>query len=327
MYEQLLTSGITKGAKYFPNSGPGTKYLKAGDENIGWFGTVTHAELFQGWEVSSALNLTAGTAYNDTAGTYWLKFIYNGKFLFISQQPTRRNLSWNDVYSAGSIYGVRGNGTYPMSGNPVDQWRIMVKEEVGRDIPWKFAVRSLNGAADPFNPADLNALKLATGNEHNDLIYRLVNVAGLPNKAAFENWGYTALSPSTAAATILKETSSSTITNASVRIANGTTLVGAKNAPQATDAAYRPVLELLDNTYVFDPYRLYTQYTGNQGPLSVTGTFIDVVYNPVQLKIDDSATTRLVAMTSIAFLDPVHSPRHLVVSNTITPVSMTFTRT
>jgi hypothetical protein len=327
MFEMLLCPGKT-GQQYFPNSGPGTKFLKTGNEDIGWFGQITGAELFQGWEVSQALNLTAGLAYNDT-NSYWLKFIYKGKFLFIASQPTRRNLSWNDVYSAGGIYGVKGNGAYPMPGNAVDQWRVMMKEEAGVSVPWKFSIRSLNGAAEPFNPADTNVLKLATGNEHNDLLYRLVNVAGLPNTGVFEQWGYTALSPSTATATILKESSSTNTANAEVRIANGTTLVGAKNAPQATDAAFRPVLELLDDaTNAYGPYRPYTEYTGNNGPLSLTGVFADVVYNPSPLLLVEGGNGLVYpTMQSVVMVDAVHRPRDLSIYNPIYPVSMSFTNT
>lgn len=327
MYELLLSSG-RQGQQYFPDSGPGTKFLKAGNADIGWFGLVTSTELFQGWEVSSALSLTAGSAFNDT-NTVWMKFVYYGKYLFVAQQPIRRFLSWNDVYSVGGMYGIRGPGPYPMSGNSVDQFRIMVKSEAGVSIPWKLAIRCMNGAAEPFNPADTNVLRLATGNEHNDLLYRLViNGSGLPAMGTWESWSGAVLSPSTATAAILKETSSTNVLNAAVRTAIGTTLVGAKNTPAATDAAWRPVLELVSGAdHVFDPYLLYQEYTGNQGPLSVTGTMVDVVYNPTQLQIDDAAITRVVAMTSVTLVDVAQLPKNLVISNTITPVSMTFTRT
>jgi hypothetical protein len=126
MLEALLM-GVKTGQQYFPNSGPGNKTLKAGDVNIGYFGAVTSAELFNGWEVSTAVSLTAGSAFNDT-NTTWLKFVYNGKFLFIAKEPVRRQLAWDDIYKAGAVYGVKGNGPYPTPGSPTDQWRIMVKK-------------------------------------------------------------------------------------------------------------------------------------------------------------------------------------------------------
>ena len=327
MFEMLLYSGYS-GKPFFPDSGPGSKYLKAGNADIGWFGLVTSAELFQGWEVSSALNLTAGSAFNEN-NTTWMKFVYYGKYLFVAQQPLRRNLSWNDVYSAGGIYGVRGPGTYPMPGNSVDQMRIMIKPEAGVEIPWKLAVRSMSGAAEPFNPADTNALRLATGNEHNDLIYRLIiNGTGLPAMGTWEAWTGSVISPSTATATILKETSSTNTLNAEVRTATGTTLVGAKNAPQATDAAWRPVLELLKgDTYVFSPYAVYHEYLGNQGPASITSQFIDVVYAPTQVLSTEAGDAKVLNISTTSFVDVARSPSYPVVSNTITPVAMTFTRT
>ena len=324
MFEMLLSSGKAA-LKSYPKSGPGIKTLKAGNETIGYFGLVSGSELFQGSDISAKVNLQAGLAFNDT-NTQWMKFIYNGKFLFIAQQPIRRNLSWNDVYSAGAMYGVKGPGPYPMPGNPVDQYPLMIKYE--STTAWKFVVRTISGATEPFNPSDTNALKLATGNEHNDLLYRMVDVAGLPNTGVFEKNAYTLLSPSTATATILKETSSTNVLNGSVRMANGTTLVGAKNTPQATDAAWRPVLELLDDDLtVYDPYFLYPEYPGARGPLTVAGTSVDYTSNPVQLIADDQNTIKATHMQSVAIVDPVQWPKNLYTSFPISPVTMTFART
>jgi hypothetical protein len=326
MNELLLSSG-NQGQMYFPNSGPGTKVLKAGDATIGWFGIVTGAELFQGWEVSTALSLSAGTVLNETNNN-WLKFVYQGKYLFIAEKVWRYNLTWNDLYLAGGVYGVKGNGTYPMPSNATSQWKVMIKPEAGYDVPWKMSIRTLQGAtADPFAPGDLNALKLATGNEYNDLLYRLINSAGLPNMGVFEQWAITALGAAPALNTLCKESSSANTLQTLTRSTNGTTAVGAKATVISTDTGWRPVLELLDSdANAFNPYRLYSEYTGNAGPLSVTGSFVDVVYSPTLFRVTDTDTPKI-NIQSVAIVDAAQPPSNLRVANPLNSVSMTFTRT
>lgn len=329
MYE-LLMSSVNKGQSYFPDSGPGNKILKKGNSDIGYFGTVTSTELFAGWELSTALGFTAGTVYKEDANT-WMKFIYKGKYLFVCKEITRFNLSWNDIYKAGAMYGIKGPGPYPVAGSAKDQFNIMVKEEAGVSMPWKLVIRSLKGAnVDPYVGVDYTAFGLAEGNEFNDLIFRLLAVGanGRPNTGIFETWPGADLMMGTGQNTILQETSQANVANAMVRGATGTTIQAVKATVRAAADGWRPVLELVPGSDVaFNPYRLYSQYTGNNGPLSVTGLMVDPVMNPFQLRADDNATTRIVAMTSVAIFEAVYTPRQVTVSNPITPVSMTFTRT
>lgn len=190
MIEQLISSG-SKGQTYFPNSGPSRKTLLKGNEVIGYFGTITAVELFDGWEVSSFLGLTAGLVNKET-GNIWMKYIYRGKFLFVCKDLLRTSVAWNDLYKVGAVYGAKGNGPYPVSGFPTDQFRVMLKEEAGYPAPWKLAVRVLKGAlADPYVGVDYTAMGLvADGIEYNDLIYRLLtlNANSRPNTAVFEQW-------------------------------------------------------------------------------------------------------------------------------------------
>ena len=330
MIELLLSSG-NQGRLYFPESGPGNKTLRAGTEDIGYFGTVTSVELFAGWELTSFLGLTAGITNKDTNNT-WMKFIYKGKFLFVCKELVRYNLSWNDLYKAGAMYGVKGNGPYPVSGFATDQWKVLVKEESGVSVPWKLAIRSMKGASvDPYVGVDYAAFGLAEGNEYNDLIYRLLSVGanGRPNTGVFEQWtGGTDLGDANAQYTILQETSAANVANAMVRGPTGTTLQATKATIRGSQDAWRPVLELVESDdNAFNPYQLHSQYTGNAGPLSVTGTFVDVVQNPFRFMVDDAATIKGPVLQSVTFVDAVYTPSKLSVANSLYPVAMTFTRT
>lgn len=331
MNEQLLSSG-SQGQTYFPNSGPGRKTLVRGTEDIGYFGTVTATELFDGWEVASFLGLTAGSVNKDT-GNVWMKYIYRGKFLFICKDIIRYNLTWNDLYKVGGIYGAKGNGLYPVSGFPTDQFRVMVKEEAGYPAPWKLAVRALKGAlADPYVGVDYTAMGLvADGIEFNDLIYRLLatNTNSRPNTGIFEQWTGVDLGSGTPGGgyTILQETSQDNVNNSNVRGPTGATLSSIKATVSVSREAWRPVFELVTGDVAFNPYRVYSEYTGNMGPLSVTGAYVDVVQNPFQLMATDAAAITGPVIQSTSFADAVINPSNLTVVNPLYPIAMSFART
>jgi hypothetical protein len=330
MNELLLFSGAL-GKQYFPESGPGNKNLRAGNEDIGYFGTVSSVELFQGWEISTALNFTAGLVNKETDNV-WMKFIYKGKFLFVCKDFTRYNLSWNDVYKAGAMYGMNSNGPYPVAGSPTSQWNILVKPESGVTIPWKLAIRTMKGASvDPYVGVDYTAFGLAEGNEHNDLIFRLLTTGanGRPNTGLFEKWpGVDLGAGGNTTLGILQETSAANVANAMFRGPTGVTAGGAKATVRATSDGWRPVLELVSGeNHAFNPYALYSQYTGNAGPLSVTGVFTDVVYSPVLLTSSDASVVKVPSSLSATFIDQARRPQNLTVVNQLLPVSMSFTRT
>jgi hypothetical protein len=166
-----------------------------------------------------------------------------------------------------------------------------------------------------------------TGFEWNDLMYRLISGSGLVNGGLFEQWAYTVIHPSTATATLIQETSNANVLQGFYRQGPGNTVVGAKASVMATDTAWRPVLELVDSDMnVFNPYNLYSEYTGNAGPLSMTGAFIDVVQNPFQLLSDEGGIAKMPVIQSVAFVDMVRRPSNLTVVNPLVPVSMSFAR-
>lgn len=82
---------------YHEDLGPGTCK--------GFFGEVSTDELINGEELADIVDLTAGTAHNSDAP--WLKFLLDGKILFVSKRTYRYGISWDDLHAANVVYGNR----------------------------------------------------------------------------------------------------------------------------------------------------------------------------------------------------------------------------
>lgn len=137
MLETLLTSGGSSLVEY-PDSGPGSKLLKFGTEQMGYFGEVTPAELFTISELRSEFNFYAGT---DLAQSAWMKIFVFGKILFVPVNPLINSLTWNNVYDAGLVYGTNDDGVFPGS-TPINQLKLISK---GNDT---FKIRLFKGGVD-----------------------------------------------------------------------------------------------------------------------------------------------------------------------------------
>lgn len=272
MIEALLTTGSK--AAFMANSGPGPKTLIAGDTTLGYFGEVTDTQLFTPAQIASMSGFTLGTDNATVPGpgsNLWLKFVWNGKFIFIAKMPFRTNISWADLYAAGLVYGTRDNGKYPQT-PAVHQYIQMPKVEGSRT--WTLKPRLPTGYGTDPTPGGT----LTTG-EWNQLFGRCVADAngglGAPNFASF-TYAQTGISPGNTLDTIVQETLNSNVTTGFIR-GEGTTgvPVNAARAALKTDRAsggtnvhgWRPVLELVPDTEGKDPYNLRYQTLGNFTPI------------------------------------------------------------
>lgn len=131
--------GGNKGKRVFvPNSGPGTQWLIAGDMDAGFFGEVSSGALIGESALSKAVGLNRGIPLEENPG--WLKFIYEGKIIYIAKRPLRYSTSWEDLYQAGLVYGTPGPGSAPSpSDRPAYQLRVVTKGE------WFLKVRLATG--------------------------------------------------------------------------------------------------------------------------------------------------------------------------------------
>lgn len=176
MLELLMAQSLPPVTMAYPNSGPGPIYLVAGNSEIGYFGRVSSAELMT--YVAYRNNLTA-TAWTMGTDKGWLKFMYKGKVLFISQGWTFK-ATWNQLYAAGGVYGVDGPGTYPAT-TPVNQYKPVTITQA--DKTWSMVPRTAYvTAADPWALASP-----VEGSEFYDLLFRCCSVALAPVYGQFDN--------------------------------------------------------------------------------------------------------------------------------------------
>lgn len=102
MLEAMLMGGGSMGL-YFPNSGPGSKFLVMGNTTMGYFGMVTPEELFTRVQLQEAIGVFGGTL--QTKAFTWVKVMMDSKVLFVPSEPVTINTSWNALNSAGAVYG------------------------------------------------------------------------------------------------------------------------------------------------------------------------------------------------------------------------------
>ncbi|ANZ50339.1 putative virion structural protein [Erwinia phage vB_EamM_Phobos] len=122
----LTVSYLPEPIGYYPNSGPGTKYLMAGNELYGYFGLVEQKELISIAELWLAA-FPGATSITDT-GFKWLKFFYNGKVVYL---PTCLvgTTSWVSLYGKGLIFGTGDTGNPPSGTTPVEQLFYLTKTD------------------------------------------------------------------------------------------------------------------------------------------------------------------------------------------------------
>ncbi len=88
------------------DTGPGSNCMQYDpDDDSGFFGEVSNSELISGSDLSTLVNLTAGTLVNDDGG--WFKFYLDGKILFISIFGFRHNLTRIDMDNVNIVSGNR----------------------------------------------------------------------------------------------------------------------------------------------------------------------------------------------------------------------------
>ena len=120
--------------------------------DTGYYGEVTSAQFYTGTQISTATGVTAGTLQNDTEG--WLKFYWHGQVLFISKKTYRYNVSWDNINTANSVYGVNlgstGKKTVTHAGSSTN-----------------YDVKLMKGATKDPSPAS------SPGRQWNELLYRV----------------------------------------------------------------------------------------------------------------------------------------------------------
>lgn len=264
MLEMLLFQGVA-GQTYFPDSGPGNKTLRRGTSTFGYFGEVTSAELFQGWELAAAAGLEAGTEVSNSSTT-WFKFIRNGKYLFLPNTQLRISIAWSELYAKGLVYGVSEGGPYPFGGTPVPQLVMLSKVEGAKT--WFLKPRLPLGANIDPSVAPITQTNLDIS-EFSQLMGRLTSTG---TGGITESWETKSLAQLGYAANLqswVQETLSTNVNNAFLRGSTTGPNDQANNVKTTKTwpgGAWRPILELIPDTELKDPYNLQSQVIGPSVP-------------------------------------------------------------
>lgn len=123
MLEILLTLQVKKPSDDYPLSGPGPKSLLFGDTTLGYFGEVSSADLITLADLRTQLNFPTGTDFGSWNGQ-WIKMYVDQQVIFFPTAKVATNITWNDLYNKGLIYGINGNGAYPSS-TPTNQLKVV----------------------------------------------------------------------------------------------------------------------------------------------------------------------------------------------------------
>lgn len=160
----------------YPNSGPGTKGLMAGDEQAGYFGVVEQAELFSGFDMVYALY--HGTADPHLYSFKWLKFFLNGEVVFVpGRSPCA--VPWQDIYNNGAVYDSGDAGRRPSAiSADVEQLLYMSKQDGTTTHYFRLAM--------PFYTQDANLPNWAAPPSPTS-IFSLLNKFGI--NGSYGEWG------------------------------------------------------------------------------------------------------------------------------------------
>ncbi|AXF51140.1 putative virion structural protein [Salmonella phage SPAsTU] len=141
-------------AGYYPDSGPGSKYMLMGTMDEGYFGVVSSTELVGGREIYQALLAGQGTqgAVSVTDALTWLKFALDGEIVYFPCQNLFTKVAWNDYYALGAVYDRDDSGSEFVTNEPVKQRKYVVLETgEGRQF---FRVRLPKvSTTDPITPS------------------------------------------------------------------------------------------------------------------------------------------------------------------------------
>jgi hypothetical protein len=152
--------------------GPGPQSLKQGDNNLGYFGLIQSGEFISGSDFVDQCGIKAFAPSISILNPFpaWHKFVRNNKILIVPEGVLANSISWQQLYTAGMVFGTDDNGVLP-AGNSVGAGVLQnARITIGRDV---FRIRLMRGMGDGVFTDYATAV--ATPNEWNDLVYPMVH--------------------------------------------------------------------------------------------------------------------------------------------------------
>lgn len=189
MIEQLLIAAPKSNLPVIPDNGPGPQNLMKYDElnDVGYFGTLTEAEFFTYTQVEAvAKTALPGTAANRTADNFWIKAYWKGKTVYMPRRVIRTGTTWTDIYKAGMVYGIDGDGRYIPPSGAVNQLTKITLTSANQ-TKFVFKVRMIGSyGIDPL-PSILSSTQTALSE------YTLIRERLLPANGAPAGWSWVTL--------------------------------------------------------------------------------------------------------------------------------------
>lgn len=158
------------------NRGAGPSALLVGDDNLGYYGTVSSADFFNSGHLIAVAKKLTGIP-TALVQPMWHKFVRKGKIIYLPDASFGM-ATWNNLYAAGLVYGVDGplgQGAVQGGTVPVNQLCVMTlngenyKPRLMRG--WSDGV--LNNQIVPEAPGYHDTAPNTENNEWNDLVYPL----------------------------------------------------------------------------------------------------------------------------------------------------------
>lgn len=293
MFEALLSSGMAPVGIYYPDSGPGTKYLTIGNEDAGYFGMVETDEMPDQVTTQAALNIPAGATLSAALAPkfFWWKFFWKGNVLYVPSDSIFNACSWDTIYNTGLLYGEEGFGKFQTT-TPTDQMTKINYTTKSGEVN-TFIVRTIQGsAADPSTATAVNE-----PNEFATLLNMVPNLNNNLNNVTPYRLHMSQLTYNTGANNARYVT----------RRLTGANAVANDEVAKGLAYEWRPTLVYIRNQ-LYSPYSVYSEFLGNRGPIDVHGTDVDLVYNPKNLIAVDDSVVPPVEMQSVAIYEAVDNP-------------------
>lgn len=172
----------------FPQSGPGTKLMKFGSLEAGYFGIVPESAMFNKIAFYNAVNDGSEANVGDLApenGNFYFKFAYKNRFIFVPAYPLIDNISWLSIYNKSAMYGPTQNDhNLPAGTTKVDQSQRIVPVVEG-SMTWQLKPKVASASQlDPV--ASVNYTEASRGGEWFDL-FRHVTKLGPSSDGAWDD--------------------------------------------------------------------------------------------------------------------------------------------
>lgn len=234
MFEALLNTELVVNLNPM---GLGPTTLLRGDTTLGYFGEMSASEFFNTAEVSAAIGYAGGTVY--TVSPVWIKMIIDGVIIYIPKTPLRSGVKWDDLYNLKSVYGIKGNGKYPIGAGVLQNAQI-----VKGGYRFKIRLGSMGNDPMPLPSPNVSTTASYASSEWG----RIVNALVTPKRTA-AGWGLYDLTTILAGHVVSKTTYSANTTMVCTVEAGASLAVNGYSKSSAS-STWVPFLELTtDDTW------------------------------------------------------------------------------